>query len=167
MDSRIDAAVETGAITAADEAALETALDAIDNALVSSISDGASRLDPSAMKERIDSLIDDQVAAGTLTEEQAATLQSFFEEGAPPALPENMQDMGMQGMDGMPPPPPPRPGESDGSTASTSGDVSVDQLNAIIAFLENLRESMASNSDIYSTSSTSADSSGLIVDSVA
>ncbi|MFD2430320.1 hypothetical protein ACFSUK_23925 [Sphingobium scionense] len=55
MTNRIEAAVEAGSISETDGDALETALDSIDSALSTSASSGSSRLDPSSMKDRIDS----------------------------------------------------------------------------------------------------------------
>lgn len=182
MDSRINAAVEAGSLSEVDSDALETALDSIDGSLASSATDGNSRLDPSEMKDRIDSLIDEQVSAGTLTEDQAATLQSFFAQGGPPQAGgegsedgmsvDGMQAMGgmggPQGMRGPPPPPPPSDSEDGSSTASSTDATSAtDQLDSIIAFLENLRASLSQS--VYGASGGTADSSnsGLVVDSLA
>lgn len=173
MDKRIDAAVEAGSISATDQAALETALDAIDSSLSSS-SSGTARLDPSAMKDRIDSLISDQVTNGTLTEDQAAELQSFFAQGGPPPA-GGEGDMSVDGMgdmasvDGMrgPPPPPPPSSSDDDSDSSTTEQTTADQLDAIIAFLQNLRNSMASSTYGTSTSASDNSNAGLVVDSLA
>lgn len=177
MDKRIDAAVEAGSISATDETALETALDAIDSSLSASGSSGSTRLDPSEMKERIDSLIADQVENGTLTEDQAATLQSFFAQGGPPPVGGDAGGEGEMSIDGVgsadamrgPPPPPPPSGSSDDSDddSTSTSLTSTDQLDAIIAFLENLRSSIASQT--YGANSSASDSSnaGLLVDSLA
>lgn len=183
MDSRINAAVEAGSLSQVDGDALETALDSIDSSLASSTKESSSRLDPSEMKGRIDSLIDEQVSAGTLTEDQAATLQSFFAQGGPPQAGsasgedgisiDGMQAMGgMGGPEGMrsPPPPPPSGGEeSDSSSTTSSIDTAsaADQLDSIITFLENLRASLSQS--LYGTASNSSTSSnsGLVVDSMA
>ncbi|WHO39756.1 hypothetical protein PMI04_003965 [Sphingobium sp. AP49] len=183
MNNRIDAAVETGSISQTDGDALETALDSIDSALGASASSGSSRLDPSAMKDRIDSLIDDQVSAGTLTEDQAAQLQSLFAQGpgGPKASADGGDSMGidglsamdgMQGPQGMRGPPPPRPTEDSGddddsTTSETSATSATDQLDSIIAFLENLRSSLSQSLYGSTSSATSSSNSGLVVDSLA
>jgi hypothetical protein len=188
MDNRIDTAVKSGSISATDETALENALDAIDSALGVGSSSGSGsaatgKLDPAGMKDRIDSLISDQVTAGTLTDEQAATLQSLFAQGGPQPQGEggsgDTDSMAMGGVGGrggmrpMGPPPPPPSGteEEDSSTSSTSATEDTDQLDALISLLSALREQMASKNVYSSTSAstTAADSrnSGLIVDTLA
>lgn len=186
MDNKIGAAVKAGSLSEVDGDALETALNNIDTALSSSAaSDGSSRLDPSGMKDRVDSLIDDQVAAGTLTQDQAAALQNFFAQGpggttASDGSDTGQDDMGIAGMGGVggagpmrgpPPGPPPAASddEDDDSSTSSSTDATsaADQLDSIIAFLENLRSSLSQS--LYGSASTSTDSSnsGLVVDSLA
>jgi hypothetical protein len=180
MDSRITAATSAGSITQVDGAAMEAALDAIDSALSSSASSGGSRLDPAGMKDRVDSLIADQVSAGTLTEDQAAQLQSLFAQGGPQqAEASDSSSMSIDGMSGVggaggprgmhgPPPPPPSDEEDNETTvASTDATSTAEQLDSIIAFLQNLRNSMASS--LYGGSASASDSSnsGLVVDSLA
>ena len=187
MDRRIDAAVEAGSLTQVDGDALDLALDSIDTALASSASESSSRLDPSAMKDRIDTLIDSQVSAGTLTEEQASALQSFFAQGGPQGGPQgasatesgsdgmSVDAMGAMGgpgpMRGPPPGPPPSGATSDeedsGSTSTTDASSATEQLDSIIAFLENLRSSLSQS--LYGSAATSTDSSnsGLLVDTLA
>ncbi|HUD92284.1 hypothetical protein [Sphingobium sp.] len=183
MDRKIDAAVEAGSLSEVDGDTLETALDSIGSALTISAGDGSSRLDPSEMKDRIDSLIDDQVSAGTLTEDQAATLQSFFAQGPGGSVQtadgsdgggmsvESMGGIGGTGlMRGPPPGPPPSALSEDddsSSTNSTDATSATEQLDSIIAFLENLRSSMSQS--LYGGAASSADSSnsGLVVDGLA
>ncbi len=182
MTNRIDAAVEAGSISETDGDALETALDSIDSALSSSASSGSSRLDPFSMKDRIDSLIDDQVSAGTLTEDQAAQLQSLFAQGpsGAGASSDGEDNMsidglaamdGMQGPQGMRGPPPPRrvedSSDDDSATSETSATSATDQLDSIIAFLENLRSSLSQSLYGSTSSATSSSNSGLVVDSLA
>lgn len=185
MDRKIGAAVEAGSLSEVDGDALETALDSIDSALSTSASENSSRLDPSAMKDRIDSLIDDQVSAGTLTEDQAAALQSFFAQG--PGGPTMTADAGgeeqgfsVDGMGGVggpgamrgPPPGPPPSALSDESedsstTSNTDATSATDQLDSIIAFLENLRSSLSQSLYGSAASSTDSSNSGLVIDSLA
>ena len=178
MDRRIDAAVEAGSLTQVDGDALDVALDSIDTALASSASESSARLDPSAMNDRIDS----QVSAGTRTVEQASALQSFFAQGGPPGASATATGSGADGMSvdamggsgpmrGPPPGPPPSSAtseEEDSSSASTSDASSAtEQLDSIIAFLENLRSSLSQS--LYGSAASSADSSnsGLLVDTLA
>jgi hypothetical protein len=79
MDDKLSTAIGSGSISDSDASVLESALDSIDDALETDSS--GSRLDPSQMKDRIDSLISDQVENGTLTEDQASTLQALFAQG--------------------------------------------------------------------------------------
>ena len=183
MDRKIDAAVETGSLSAVDGDALDTALNSIDTALSASASESSARLDPSAMKDRIDSLIEDQVSAGTLTEDQAAALQSFFAQGpggatatADASSEESMSIEGMGGVGGpgsmRGPPPGPPPSESteessDSSTTSTDATSATEQLDSIIAFLENLRSSLSQSLYGSAASSTGSTNSGLVIDSLA
>jgi hypothetical protein len=183
MDRRIDAAVEAGSLSEVDGDALETALDSIDSALSSTASDGTSRLDPSEMQDRIESLIEEQVSAGTLTEEQATQLQSFFAQGPGGGSGTDAASsdggMAVEGMGGIggtgamrgPPPGPPPSGsaseDSSGSTDSSDSASATEQLDSIIAFLENLRSSLTQS--LYGGTATSTDSSnsGLVVDILA
>lgn len=174
MDRKIDSAVTAGSISSVDETALETALDAIDASLASSSSSSGSesaRLDPSGMKDRIDSLIADQVKSGTLTDDQAATLKSLFAQNAPPVAggETDMSATGIDGagcVDGMRGPPPPPPSSDSGADSdSTTSESAADTLDALIAFLDNLRSSMASTT--YGSATNDSSNSGLVVDSLA
>lgn len=187
MDSRISAAAQSGSISSTDQTALESALDNIDSSLASSQSSG-SRLEPSEMKNRIDSLIKDQVDNGTLTEEQASTLQSFFAKGpdgkggssesgtgsvegagGPGGAGGPRGGGGPQGMRGPPPPPPSgdakgsdsSSSDSNNSSSSTSSSEDVDdKLETLISFLQNLRDNLSSSSNsTYSQSGTSSSKS--------
>lgn len=190
MDSRISAAAQSGSISSTDQTALESALDNIDSSLASSQSSG-SRLEPSEMKNRIDSLIKDQVDNGTLTEEQASTLQSFFAKGPDGKGGSSESGTGSvegaggprggggpQGMRGPPPPPPSGDAEgsdsssdSNSSSSSTSSSEDVDdKLETLISFLQNLRDNLSSSNSTYSqsgTSSSKSDTSGLVLDQLA
>jgi hypothetical protein len=80
MDARISAAVSAGTISSTDQQALSGALDSIDSALQT---DRASGTKPAGgMKGQIDSLIQQQVDSGSLTDAQATELKGFFAQGA-------------------------------------------------------------------------------------
>lgn len=185
MDSHIGKAVETGSLPQVDGDTLESALDSIDSAIAFSASqNGASRLDPSEMKDRVDSLIADQVAAGTLTDDQAATLQGLFAQGDGPGGLQGTNDgadaMSVDGMQAMgatggahgmrgPPPPPSDSSGDDSATASAdaSATSAADQLDSMIAFLQNLRASLSSSLYGGTTGANDSSNSGLILDSMA
>ena len=183
MDRRIEAAVEAGYVSEVDSAAMETALDSIDSALSASAGSETGRLDPSAMQDRIDSLIEDQLSAGTLTEEQAAQLQGFFAQGpgAPSSTDSASADSAIDGLSGVggagpmrgpPPGPPPAASEEEDSasssaTSETDTASATEQLDSIIAFLENLRTSLSQSLYGSVASNSDSSSSGLVVDSLA
>lgn len=191
MDKRIDAAVQAGSISATDETALEGALDVIDKSLGVGSSSGSqtNKLDPSQVGDRIDDLIDEQVKAGTLTEEQANTLQSLFAQNAPPSGgpggtgSESSDESSVDGVSGtgcaggmrpMGPPPSSSASSSssgDDDSTTTAATDQADQLDALIAFLNNMREKMASGNVYGSSASTTSSSdsslSGLVVNSYA
>ena len=187
MDRRIEAAVEAGSVSEVDSAAMETALDSIDSALSASAGPETGRLDPSAMQDRIDSLIEDQLSAGTLTKEQAAQLQGFFAQGpgAPSSTDSASADMAIDGLSGVggagpmggpmrgpPPGPPPAASEEEDSasssaTSETDTASATEQLDSIIAFLENLRTRLSQSLYGSVASNSDSSSSGLVVDSLA
>lgn len=183
MDRRIEAAVEAGSVSEVDSVAMETALDSIDSALSASAGSETGRLDPSAMQDRIDSLIEDQLSAGTLTEEQAAQLQGFFAQGpgASSSIDSASADSAIDGLSGVggagpmrgpPPGPPPAASEEEDSTSSSATSEAdtasaTEQLDSIIAFLENLRTSLSQSLYGSVASNSDSSSSGLVVDSLA
>ena len=183
MDRRIEAAVEAGSVSEVDSAAMETALDSIDSALSASAGSETGRLDPSAMQDRIDSLIEDQLSAGTLTQEQAAQLQGFFAQGpgAPSSSDSVSADRTIDGLSGVggagpmrgpPPGPPPAASEEEDSasssaTSETDTASATEQLDSIIAFLENLRTRLSQSLYGSVASNSDSSSSGLVVDSLA
>ena len=179
MDRRIEAVVEAGSVSEVDSAAMETALDSIDSALSASAGSETGRLDPSAMQDRIDSLIEDQLSAGTLTQEQAAQLQGFFAQG--PGAPSSSDSVsadrtidGLSGVGGAGPmrgPPPAASEEEDSASSSATSETdtasATEQLDSIIAFLENLRTRLSQSLYGSVASNSDSSSSGLVVDSLA
>lgn len=178
MNDRISAAVSSGEISATDQTALSKALDSIDSTLSSERSSGTK---PSGdMKSKMESLIQSQVDSGTLTEDQATELKSFFAKG-----PEGKgghggpHGAGGPGGAGGPPPAPPSDDSDDDSTSTTStssttsssNDVASKQLDALMTFLQQLRDTNDSASN-YSASgdtkkSSSTSATGLVVDTLA
>lgn len=84
LQKELQSEVSSGAISSSDESALSEALDTIDDALrPDAASATTTPSSPKEMKAKIQSLISDQVEAGTLTEDQAAELSSLFENAGP------------------------------------------------------------------------------------
>ena len=158
MDQRISAAVSAGAISSTDQAALGTALDAIDSSLAAERASGSK---PSGnMKSRIDGLIQQQVDSGTLSDEQASELQSFFAKGA-----EGSEGKGPGGPGG-PPPAGDQSSDDDAGEGSGVSDAASSKLAALEAFLERLRESEASTTG-YGVAGKTSNATGLVLDSLA
>jgi hypothetical protein len=101
--------------------------------------------------DRIDTLINQQVDAGTLTSDQADALRSFFAKGA-----HHHHHHAGAAAD-------PTAATTDPATASAApGSQPADKLDALITFLQNLRASFNTNAT-YGASAGSANSSGLVV----
>jgi hypothetical protein len=88
LQSELDDEVSSGTIASSDESALTDAIAGIDAAMRSSAAatdpaSGAAPASPEEMTAKIQSLIDDQVEAGTITSDQATTLTKLFESAAP------------------------------------------------------------------------------------
>ena len=81
MQDRLTDAISSGSISASDKDALTSALDDIDKSLPSQAAAGTGRPDPKAMKAKIDSLIDQEVKSGKLTDDQASELKQLFAKG--------------------------------------------------------------------------------------
>lgn len=152
--------VTSGSVAASDESALSDALDAIDRSLTSEAA--TSGTSPTDMKSKIDDLIDRQVDAGTLTEDQATELKKVFSDAAPQA----------QAGGGAPPPPPAGgggggapPEETDSSSSSTS-DTAAQLLEE---FLEALKAQQTTTTGYGSTGGTTTvtASSALVLDTAA
>ena len=72
--------VKTGAVSGADQTAIDSALDDIDSALTKDGSTATTAaLDPKSIKQRIDALIDKEVGDGKLTSAQANELKSAIQ----------------------------------------------------------------------------------------
>jgi hypothetical protein len=82
LQNTLASQVSTGEVSASDQSALSSALDTIDAAMKAERgSFSATRTappSPDEAKAKIDSLIAEQVEAGTLTEDQAAELKEIF-----------------------------------------------------------------------------------------
>ncbi|MES1973964.1 MAG: hypothetical protein V4472_16015 [Pseudomonadota bacterium] len=175
---------------------MTTALDSIDSTLSSA---GTASGSGTSMKDRIDSLIEQQVSKGTLTDDQAAELKTLFAQGAPgngPPPGGNDQSASTDSIDalsgaqgpggprgpggpggpgGPPPPPSDSDSDSDTDTASDSSSSATtnstssasDQLDSLIAFLENLRQSISASGTYGSAASSNDSSTSLVFSGVA
>lgn len=170
MASMISSELSSGALSSTDATALTGALDAIDASLSSddpsstsasnSTDSTLSRLDPTSMKDRIDSLIAGQVDSGALTRDQASELKNLFASGGRSTT-NSDSFSGPSGAGGPPPGPP--PGQSQDGASSTSGSSTGDLLST---FLQQLQASQSSNAS-YSAKGSSqygANASALLVD---
>ncbi len=164
LQNTLASQVSTGEVSASDESALSTALDSIDKAMKAERgSFSATRTappSPDEAKAKIDSLIAEQVEAGTLTEDQAAELKEIFSE----TFAQGPGGGRGPGGPGGPPPGPPPGGESGNGTTTfsiTTDDSSVGK--ALQDFLKQLQEKLGSG---YGTAgqSTSGTSSSLLFD---
>ena len=163
---------QSGALSSTDATALTSALDAIDSGLQdssstsgtasSSSASDSTRLDPSQVKDRIDSLIGGQVSSGALTSDQATELSNLFSShgtsvtsatgGAP---------------DGPPPGPPPADGPSGsngtGSTDASTGTTSTSANDLLSTFIQQLQAAQTSNAGYGARGATASQSSSALL----
>ncbi len=113
------------------------------------------------MKDRIDSLISDQVESGALTSDQASELKNLFASGGQSTT-ASAAAGGPSGAGGPPPGPPPDQASSDGDT-STSGSSASDLLST---FIQQLQAAQSSNSGYGATgtSRSGTSASAVLVD---
>lgn len=193
INARIAAAVSSGEISSTDQAALSTALDSIDQSLASS-NDGS--VSEKGVADKINSLIDGQVSAGTLNDDQASELKAFFEQGPSAGAPRSsdgsdrvevgsvaahVSSTGVDGMSGPsrpggphdPPPPPPSSSDGDSSstvtTSSSSSDNRASSLDEKLKGIETMIEKLRqslADNSTYGSSSGTA-STGLVFQGVA
>lgn len=176
MDSKISQAVSAGTISTDDQTAFSTALDSIDSSLEAARTSGTK---PSGdIKSKVDSLIDEQVKSGKLTDDQADELKTLFAQG-PGSTDKASGTGGVEGMGGPRGPggpggPPPCGGASSGDDEDEDDDETTTedataQLDALMAFLEKLRETLSSGvyGESGSTASSGSGNSGLVVNATA
>lgn len=174
MKLQLQAAVSAGTVSSADQSALGSALDDIDSAMKAG-GPPAAGTDPSSMKTKVDSLVDQEVTDGKLTSDQATELKQLF--GAAQGGPGGMQSAdagdasvdsvdGTQGIKGAhrhhggPPPPPPSDDDSSDTTSTTasSTDTTKAAIEQLISFLKQL-ETATSSATTYASSGASTGSS--------
>jgi hypothetical protein len=148
LQSTLRSDISTGNIQSSDQSALEAALTGIDETLSSgrsSETSGGKPPSPDEMKEKIADLIQQQVDAGTLTDDQGDELAKVFDETF---------TKGTQGAGGPPPGPPPEELSSDAAEDSSSSSTSIADI------LKELQAALAeSNQTSYGASGTSTSTS--------
>ncbi|WP_245418458.1 hypothetical protein [Cohaesibacter intestini] len=148
IGQELQSMAESGEISSEDKVALQSAVYEIGNELHSSRPEsGSTPPTGDEISEKIDSLISEQVEAGTLTEEQAETLSDVFE---------SVQAAAPQG--GPPPGGPGGPGAG-GPPPSGSNSEESDTNAMLEQFLQNLQEQSATS--YASSGSVSGESSFL------
>lgn len=150
LQDELQAEVSSGAINASDQSALASALGDIDSALQSgSASDlsSGSKSSPEAFKSKIDDLIQKEVSAGKLSDEQATELQDIFKAAF------------SQGPGGAGGPPPGGPPPVSGTDSSSSGNSVADLLQQFLDSLKSLLTDSTSTSTTQSSDTTNADDS--------
>lgn len=174
MSSTISNELSAGSLSSTDATALTSALTSIDTSLSadrtsSSTSGSSSKLDPASMKDKIDSLISDQVSAGLLTDNQASELKNLFASGGQSTSSSTSRDIA--GAGGPPPAPPPGPPPDDASSDPSSNDntSSSSVRDLLSSFIKQLQSSQVSSSAYAATgtSKNSYASSALVLDTSA
>lgn len=150
LKSTLQTQVSSGAVASDDESALSSALDSIDASIRASR--GSQSKEAGDPKSKIDSLIDAQVNAGSMTSDQADELRGVFSAafGSRP-----------EGAGGPPPGPPPGPSASDSdkdsatsASATQSGKVDIGAL--LQQLMTRANETNASYNGSGATAETSA-----------
>jgi hypothetical protein len=139
--TQLQSAVTAGTVKQTDQTALSSAIDDIGSALKASGPPAQSNA-PTSMKDKVDSLIDQEVKDGKLTDDQATELKQVFADAS--------RAMG---------PPPPGGARNDGADAGTGGNcdsdasqtvssstTGSDPLSKLIDFLKKLETTLASTS---------------------
>ena len=168
MAGTISSELSAGSLSSTDATALTSALSSIDSSLSADRTDASggtrSKLDPSSMKDRVDSLIADQVGSGSLTDDQATALKALFASHGQSTRTAGAADGGVSGAGGPPPGPPPGDAASGPSGSSSSTDPS-STSDLLAGFLQQLQSSQSSSVG-YGASGTSASAgiSALLVD---
>jgi hypothetical protein len=160
LQDELQAEVSSGTVNASDQAALSSALGDIDSALQSgSASDQASGGKPSSdgFATKINGLIQQEVSAGKLTDDQATELQGIFKAAL---------SQGPHGAGGPPPggpPPSGGPASADGTDSSSNSslvDLFQQLLQSLTSSLTNSTSSgTTASSDTTGSSASATDSS--------
>jgi hypothetical protein len=174
LSARIALAAQRGQISSLDRVALGNALTAIKGDFVSSIADGESRLSPYEMKARIESLIDAQIAGGTLSQSQGAQLRGFYSSGPSPSEDNNNPADDQPRAVTAPPLAVTASAQDTSSAAEARADEDAtpdagDELDALVKFMDLLRQKMETSRNGYGSAASSfpVRRSPLVVDTLA
>ncbi|MCJ2092052.1 MULTISPECIES: hypothetical protein [unclassified Methylobacterium] len=167
MTDTISSELTTGTLNSTDATALTSALSSIDTSLSSGTTSSTSgssatntKLDPSAMKDRIDSLISDQVSSGSLTSDQATELKNLFASHGKSTQTADATSSDadyVSGAGGPPPghPPGPPPGtDASGSSASSTSSSGSSASDLLSTFIQQLQASQSSSASYGASGST-------------
>jgi len=147
--------------------------------------DGASRPPKGAdMRQKLQDMLDQQVNAGTITQDQALAINDFFAKvaakggpnGGPGGDNDGDNDQGAKdgpggaegpggvGRRGPPPPPPPPSADQASSTDSSSNSTLADALDAFIKAIKDSQAKTTSYSAASTATITAQNSTALVVD---
>lgn len=154
LQTELASEVKSGTISSADQSALSSALDDIDQAMQSSKPSAGSRPSPDEMKSKIDSLISDEVSSGKLTSDQADELKGVFAKA-------------FQGGPGGPggaggPPPGGGAGGAGGSKSSEKTDPADSNGDGTVSAIEQAAYNATDKTSSDSTSSSDSDVTKLL-----
>ncbi|MBR0972285.1 MULTISPECIES: hypothetical protein [Bradyrhizobium] len=153
LQDELQAEAGSGTINSADQPALSPALGDIDSALQSSSASDQSSggtSSPEAFKSKIDGLIQQEVSAGKLTDQQATELQGIFKAAL------SHGPGGTGGPGGAGGPPPDGPARASGTDNSSSGNSALDLLQQFLDSLKSLLADSTSSSGTESSDTTRA-----------
>jgi hypothetical protein len=148
--TQLQSAVTAGTVKQTDQTALSSAIDDIGSALKAS-GPPAQSTTPTSMKDKVDSLIDQEVKDGKLTDDQATELKQVFAD-ASKAMGHHRHAQGAESASATQSGGNDCDGDGDGSngsaqTASTSGSTTgSDPLSKLIDFLQKLETTLSSTS---------------------
>lgn len=154
LQDELQSEINSGTISSSDQDALSSALTDIDASMQAGRANdraGGTRPLPDEMQSKLDDLINQEVASGKLTSDQATELQGVFKaafaQGTGSAH-------GHHGGAGGPPP-------SDASTSTDDADSATDSVSDILQqFLQSLQDSLSSSSSYNSAGSASTSGNG-------
>jgi hypothetical protein len=171
MKLALQSAVSAGSVKSTDQSALSSAIDDIGSAMKAGGPPTAATT-PTAMKTKVDGLIDQEVTDGKLTSDQATELKSVFAQAAGKMGHAHHAHGG----------PPPTDDSDDDSTnplnlnptsatntASTT-DTTKSAIDQLISFLQTLEKSVSSSSTYGSNGNSTASnstSSSVLIDTLA
>lgn len=170
MKLALQSAVSAGTVNSADQSALSSAMDDIDTAMKSGGPPTAGT-SQSAMKTKVDGLIDQEVSDGKLTSDQATELKSVYAQAAAKMGHGHHAHGGPPPSDDSDDPLSTTAASATSATSSTSSaDTTKAAIDQLMAFLQQLEQSVSSSSTYGSTGTSTASnstSSSVLIDTLA